>query len=135
VNTFTLHLRAATQYRRIDGVSAFVGADASGSFGLLAGHARFMTALHVGLARFRVGAQPWQYLAVPGAVLRFLDNELSIGARRFVIDSDFERISRTLKEVVLAEEADLHGIRRSLQELEQQLLKRLWQMGQEGRPG
>jgi F-type H+-transporting ATPase subunit epsilon len=135
MNTFTLHVRAATQYRRIDGVGAFIGEDASGSFGLLAGHARFMTALRVGLARFRVGTQAWQYLAVPGAVLRFLDNELSLGTRRFVIDSDYERISRTLHDVLLAEEADLHGIRRSLQEMEQELLKRLWQVSQEWRRG
>ncbi len=50
---------------------SFIGEDASGSFGLQAGHARFMTILEFGLARFRTAEADWQYLALPGALLYF----------------------------------------------------------------
>ena len=131
MNTFTVQLRAARDEQRIDGVTAFVGEDDSGSFGLLAGHARFMTALRFGLARLRVGDDPWQYLALPGALLYFADNVLTLTVRRYVIDSDYERISRTLHDELLAEEQQLRGVRHSLQAMEEQLLKRLWQVGRE----
>lgn len=129
VRSFTLYLRAATRSERIDGVTSFVGEDASGSFGLLAGHARFMTSLRFGLARFRVRQGAWQYLALPRALVYFRDNTLTLGARRYVLDSDYGRIGHTLQQELLAEEHELRDIRRSLQEMEEHLLKRLWQAG------
>lgn len=63
MNTFTLQLQSATQFERIEGVASFVGEDASGAFGILTGHARMLTALVFGLARYRVGADPWTFLA------------------------------------------------------------------------
>ena len=68
MNGFMLHLQSATQYERIDDATSFVGQDASGSFGLLAGHARFMTVLGFGLTRFRVAEQDWEFLALPGCL-------------------------------------------------------------------
>jgi F-type H+-transporting ATPase subunit epsilon len=129
VRPFTLHLLAATRYERVEGVTSFVGEDASGSFGLLAGHARFMASLRFGLARFRVGDGAWQYLALPRALIYFLDNELFLGTRRYVLDTDYERISHTLQQELMREEHELRDIRRSLREMEEQLLKRLWQTG------
>jgi len=55
MTAFTLLLQDATGAERIDGVEVFIGEDASGSFGILAGHARIMTTLVVGPARFRRG--------------------------------------------------------------------------------
>ena len=74
---FTLVLQDAAHTERINDVTSFVGEDASGSFGILTGHARMMTSLVFGLARFRIDENPWQYLALPGAVLYFRNNELS----------------------------------------------------------
>lgn len=54
-----MHLQSATQYERVDDVTSFVGEDGSGSFGILAGHARAMTLLSFGLARFRIGNDLW----------------------------------------------------------------------------
>ena len=45
MNGFTLELHDANHAQRVDDVVSFVGEDASGSFGLQAGHARFMTML------------------------------------------------------------------------------------------
>jgi F-type H+-transporting ATPase subunit epsilon len=120
MNTFMLNLFDTRHEQRITGVSSFIGEDASGCFGLQAHHARFMTTLVFGLARFRL-AEAWQYLALPGAVAYFNHNELTISTRHFLIDTNLERISQQL----LAEEENLHTTRESLHNLEQAMLKRI----------
>jgi hypothetical protein len=68
----TLHLQSAVRCERIDGVLSFVGSDASGSFGIQPGRARFMTVLDYGLSRFRDACTVrWQSsrLSRRGAVL------------------------------------------------------------------
>lgn len=133
---FVLHLQDANRHERIDGVTSFVGEDASGSFGLLPHHARFMTPLVYGLARFRVGKEDWQYLAVPGALLYFVDNELFVCTRRYLCDDNHERISQALREQLIAEEAALAGVKESLRRMEEEMLRRLWEMrrGEEASP-
>lgn len=66
MKTFHLQLYDTRQQQRIAGVRSFVGEDATGSFGILPGHARFMTILVFGMARFRLEDADWQYLAAPG---------------------------------------------------------------------
>jgi len=125
---FTLLLFDPNQSDRIESVTSFVGEDASGSFGILAGHGRFMTPLIFGLARYRVGDRPWQYLAVPGALLYFADNVLSISTRHYLIDDDYEKVSVMLTEQLLAEEQDLHAMKESLHRMEDAMLKRLYEV-------
>ncbi|WP_308367412.1 MULTISPECIES: hypothetical protein [unclassified Microbulbifer] len=134
MKTFSLQLLSATEQQRIDGVTSFVGEDASGSFGILAGHMRTMTALVFGLARFRRAEEGWQYLALPGGLLYFLDNQLQICARRYLIDSDYERISGLLQQQLLAEERGLHAMKESLRRMEESILRRLWEVGRQS-PG
>jgi F-type H+-transporting ATPase subunit epsilon len=129
VKSFNLHLQEATRAEKITGVTSFVGEDASGSFGILAGHSRMLTALVTGLARFRVGADAWQYLAMPGAVLYFKDNVLTLSTRRYLLDADYMRISQALQQQLLAEEEQLHAMKTSLHRMEESMLKRLWKMG------
>ena len=131
MKTFTLILQDATHTQRIEQVTSFVGEDASGSFGILAGHMRMMTSLVFGLARFRVGEETWQYLALPGAVIYFNDNELSLSTRRYLVDEDYERISIALHEKLLVEENELRELKKSLHNMEEEILKRLWEMGHE----
>jgi F-type H+-transporting ATPase subunit epsilon len=130
MNRFTLELHDATRRQRIDDVVSFVGEDTSGSFGLQAGHARFATVLTLGLARFRTERGDWQYVAMPGAVLYFSADRLWIGTRRFLLDSDYTRVSALLREQLLAEERALHETKTSLRRMEEELLRRLWQLGQ-----
>jgi F-type H+-transporting ATPase subunit epsilon len=129
MRTFTLHLEDAVRAERVDGVASFVGRDATGSFGILAGHARMLTVLEFGLARFRREEGPWEYLALPEAVLYFVDDDLTICTRRYLRDDDFDRISRDLDERLRVEEAELRGIKESVHRLQEELLRRLWQMG------
>ena len=131
MKTFSLQLQDATRGERFEGVSVFVGEDDSGSFNILAGHGRMMTTLVMGLARFRRGTGAWQYLAMPGAVLYFYDDVLTLSTRRYLRDDDYSRISSALQEQLLAEEEQLQLTRESLHRMEASLLKRLWQMGRQ----
>ena len=84
-----------------------------------------------GLARYRIADQAWQYLALPGAVLYFKDNELAIATRHYFRGNDYQQISALLTEQLLAEEEALHGMKDSLHRMEEEILKRLWQLGRE----
>jgi F-type H+-transporting ATPase subunit epsilon len=133
MKTFKLYLQDATHVERIDDVVSFVGEDASGSFGVLAEHARMMTSLVLGLARYRTHDRGWQFVAIPGALLYFVDNELYLSTRRYLRDDNYERISEQLQQQLVAEEAAMRGIKGSLRRLEEEMLKRLWQLRAEER--
>jgi F-type H+-transporting ATPase subunit epsilon len=130
---FTLQLFDSRQGERIEGVRSFVGEDPSGSFAILPHHTRFMTVLTFGLARFRVGSEEiWQYLALPGALLYFTDNTLTLACRHYLIDTDYEQISKRLADELLVEEEQLHEVKESLRRMEEAMLKRMWELGQQG---
>lgn len=131
VNTFVIHLQDATSYERIEGVESFVGTDASGSFGVQAGHERLMTSLVFGLARFRVAGEAWQYLALPRALLYVREGELYVSTRRFFRDSDYGRISDALSAQLRTEEEELKQVRDSLRRMEEEMFKRLWELSRE----
>ena len=132
MNTFTLLLQDAFRSERIDSVSSFVGEDGSGGFGILPDHSRLMTTLVIGMSRFRIGDSKWQYLAMPGAVLYFFNNVLTLSTRRYLRDDDYMRISAALHEQILVEEERLQATRTSLRRMEESLLKRLWDLGRKG---
>ena len=128
VNTFVLHLQDAISYERVEGVESFVGTDASGSFGVQAGHERFMTSLVFGLARYRVAGEPWQYVALPRALLYVRQGEVYLSARRYFRDSDYRRMSEALTAQLRTEENELQQVRESLRRMEEQMFKRLWEL-------
>ena len=129
MKSFTLLLLDATHSEEISNVTSFVGEDATGSFGILAGHARMMTSVVTGLARFRVGVDAWRYLAMPGGVLYFNENVLRVSTRHYLLDDDYMRISQELQQQLLDEEQKLHAIKQSLHRMEEEVFKRLWEMG------
>jgi len=132
MKTFVLHLQSATQYERIEEVISFIGEDDSGSFGLLAGHARLMTLLRFGLAWFRTSDNRRHYLALPGAVLYFVNGQLYLNTRRYLRDMDYKRVASALREQLLVEEENLSGMKESLHRLEEEMFKRLWKMRRGG---
>lgn len=131
MKTFTLILRDATHVERFQDVTSLVAEDASGSFGILAGHERMMTILVFGLARFRLRETAWRYLALPGGVLYAVGDEVSISTRRFLIGEDYENISAALQEQLLLEESNLKALKKSLHSMDQEVLQRMWAMGRE----
>lgn len=131
MSTFTLRLLAADRTEIIENVTSFTGEDKSGSFGLLARHERFMTALTFGLARLLLADGSHEYLGFPGGLLYFVDNELRISTRRYLRDTDVERIAQSLTRELLEEEQALIETRHKLHRLEAEMLRRLAQLGME----
>jgi F-type H+-transporting ATPase subunit epsilon len=124
---YALLLQDATTVQRIDGVHAFSARDRSGSFTIWAGHAPLMTVLDFGLARFRCTDDTWRYLALPGGVLYFRDDTLTLSARRFYHSDDYATIEASLAERLRVEEDALHCTRTSLRRMEEEVLKRLYE--------
>lgn len=125
---FALVVQDATHIERFDHVVSFVGWDDSGSMGILADHERFMTVLSWGLARFQATDGAWQYLALPGGLLYFVENTATISTRRFLRDDDADRISLALEEQLSVEEDNLRAMKQSLSRLEEEMFKRLWRI-------
>lgn len=134
MRTFVVELCDATHQQRFEAVESFVGEDASGSFGILPRHQRMMTALVMGMARLRLRGH-WRYLAVPEAMLYFRDGVLQINCRHYLLDDDYQRISRALHDQLLREEEKLQHMKHSLYQMEEALLKRLWALGHHGAQG
>lgn len=133
MKTFTLKLQDATHGEEISGVTSFVAEESAGSFGILAGHGRLMATLGIGLARFRIGGERWVYLALPGGVVYFHDNLLTLSTRRYLLDEDYLRISQTLQQQLGVEEERLQGMKASLHRMEEEVLKQLWALGRQER--
>lgn len=129
---FIMHLQSATQYERIEQVTTFVGEDVSGSFGILAGHNRMMTSLLFGLARFRTEEDEWEFLALPGGMLYFVENELFLNTRRYLRGTDYAGIAKALEQQLRSEEALLRDLKESMHRLEEEMFKRLWSLGRGG---
>ena len=129
MTTFTLHLQSATQYTRVEGVESFVARDASGAFGVLARHERMMTVLGYGLARFRTAEGDWHYLALPGGLAYFVDGELLLSARRYVLGDDFRTVAAAVDSTLMAEDSALRSLKENVTRLEREIVRRLWRLG------
>ena len=132
MNTFTLHLRDILHTRDVEDVISFVGEDATGSFGIMAGHERMITALVYGLARYRTADEALHYLMLPGGLVYFEDNRLYLAARRLFEEDDLERIVGEMEMTLRDEEEGLLALKESLRRLEEEMLRRLWWL--ESRP-
>jgi len=126
---FTVQLQSAVQCERLEGVVSFVGEDASGSFGLMKGHGRFVTTLTFGLAQLGYDDGRRDYLALPEAVAYFDGDQLTISARRYLRGVDYTRISEVLRDEMVQEEQILGEFKHSLEQMERAMMLRLWRIG------
>lgn len=126
---FLVLLQSATQCERLEQVVSFVGEDASGSFGLMRGHGRFVTSLVFGMARLRYLDGRPEYLALPEAVACFDRDVLTLSSRRYLRDADYLRISQRLRDELVQEENKLVELKHSLEQMERAMMVRLWQLG------
>jgi F-type H+-transporting ATPase subunit epsilon len=131
MKTFSLQIYDARHSDTIENVVSFIGEDTSGSFGILADHARFMTILNVGLARYCLEDGIWRYLAFPGAVLYFRDNTMFISTRLYLQDDDYTNISTLLLKQLDNEQGEIASIKESLRIMENNLLKRMWEINRD----
>lgn len=126
--SFALHIHDTEHSQNFEEVASFVGEDQSGHFGLLSGHARFMTSLIMGLARFKQTDGEWTYIATSGTLLYFENNRLTLSTRHFVVDRDYTRISLVLEQQIAEEERLLAQQKQSLRRMEEAVLRRLWEL-------
>jgi F-type H+-transporting ATPase subunit epsilon len=128
MNSFQLVLRGSSHSQNINSVTSFVGEDSSGSFGIEADHARMMTSLVFGLARFKTETGPWQYLALPGAILYFVGNKLILNTRRYLLSENYEDITQALLDTLAKEEEELATMKHNLRKIEAHILKQMLEM-------
>lgn len=128
MKTFRLQLMSMTRFESVPDVVRFAGRDAAGNFGILANAYRRMTVLVFGLAHFQDAAGRVEYLALPGGLLYFADNELRIATTNFVRSSGLEEISAALDRQLRQEESELHDIKQSLHRLDEEVLKRMYEL-------
>ncbi len=135
MKTFNLYLYSSTQFEQFNNVTSFIGEDSSGSFGVLSGHARMITCLKYGLARIRYDQNKEEYIAVPGGILYFADNTLKIAVRYYFRHDDYLKIAAELDKQLSTEETDIVNIRETLHRLDENVLRRLWELKREGKYG
>ncbi|ATG90612.1 F0F1 ATP synthase subunit epsilon [Methylomonas koyamae] len=122
---FSLTLFDSRGVEYFEQVGQFVGADADGSFGILPGHVGMVALLRYGLARFRDQAGAWHYLALPGGVLRFSENRMTLTAVRYFLGDDPDAICELLAAEMARIDSEVHRARATLTEIERSLLRRL----------
>lgn len=130
MNYFSVNLFDSRGTNHFDRVTQFIGADDHGSFGMLAGHIHTVILLRYGLARFTDHQGTWHYLALPGGVLRFCNNQLSITTVRYFLGDDRERICQRLTEEMEHTDSEIRTAKATLSEIERSLLRRLTQLSQ-----
>jgi F-type H+-transporting ATPase subunit epsilon len=128
MKTFRLQLMSMTRSEVIPDVIRFTGRDAAGSFGILANASRRMTVLVFGLAHFLNASEETEYLALPGGLLYFSNNELRVATTNFVRSSSLEEISSVLDLQLREQESELRDIKQSLHRLDEEILKRMYEL-------
>lgn len=122
---FTLLLSDARSSARFEQVAHFIGADETGSFGILPRHAECVAVLRYGLARFAGADGQWQYLALPGAVLHFHADTLHLMAERYFLGTERAALVAQMTAALQAEDSELRSMRATLDDIERTLLRRL----------
>ena len=133
MNTFSLTLIDTAEMTRFEKVRQFIASDTDGSFGILAGHAHTVALLRYGLARFSDDSGIWRYLALPGGVLRFAGNELTITTVRYFLGIDPDAICADLEAAMQQTDSEVHRSRAALSEIEHSLIKRLADLSNQSR--
>jgi F-type H+-transporting ATPase subunit epsilon len=124
-----MEIQSAKSVERFTDIVGFQGRDSSGAFGVLANAERRMTVLSFGLHSFRYQDHTVEYLALPGGLLYFRDNELLITTQNYVRDRDMKTITLSLQKEIHASEAALQDTKRSLRRLDDEIIRRLSRLG------
>lgn len=135
MNGFRLSLLDSRGVERFEGVRQFIGADGSGAFGILAGHEALVAVLRYGLARFEDASGVWRYAALPGGILRFRDNALSIAAVRYFLGDEPAALVERLAAEMARDDSELSVARQTLVKIDRSLLRRLADLGGGGGHG
>lgn len=72
----------------LDGIESLRAEDASGDFGIKAGHSDLVTVIDAGVIRWRAPKSGWTYCVIRGGVLTVTGGELVSVACRFAVVGD-----------------------------------------------
>lgn len=126
-----LHLQSPQRADRTEGVVAFQGTDASGSFSIWPRHERLVTILSRGLCSARLTDGGELLIALPGAVAYFLGNELRIAARYYECGTDAHALRAALQARMMEEGPQVARAHAAIVRLEHQLVRQLWLAAQD----
>ncbi len=129
---FSLALLDNRGSAHFDNVTHFIAADADGSFGVMAGHMHMLAILRYGLARFCDTTGAWHFLALPGGVLRFFNNSLTVSTVRYFLGDDRDQICQQLVDEMAQLDSEVHTARATLSEIERSLVRRLAELSNRG---
>ncbi len=97
-----MRLRIVTPFQIVvdeDRVRALRAEDASGSFGILPGHADFLTSLSISVVSWKVAGGAQRFCAVRRGVLSVAGGrEIAIATREAIPGDDFARLAETVLE-------------------------------------
>lgn len=128
MNVFKMYLQSSNQYEIIENVAGFVGEDDSGKFGIMANHVRMMTCLKYGLSKFVHEDLTEEYIAMPGGIIYFVNNELFVNTRRYYRGKDYNKIADILTNKLRMEENTIATLKESLSRLDENILQRIWEL-------
>ena len=128
MRTFRLELLDSQGADRFAAVRQFIATDASGSFGIQAGHEPMVAVLRYGLARFEDEGEQWHYAALPGGVLRFAGNCLTVATVHYFLGQERDTLLQQLTAEMARTDSDIARARTTLTEIEHSLLRRLGEM-------
>lgn len=128
MKTFVLELQSCSRSEEIVDVISFVGEDASGSFGIMAGHDWMMTSLQFGLSWFRHNNGEIEYLAMPGGLLHFINNRLLINTRSYLRSFNYQEIAASLDQKLNEENQNISELKNILHNLDKGILEHLLEM-------
>lgn len=128
MKTFALELLDSHGADRFAAVRQFVAADASGSFGILAGHEAMVAVLRYGLARFEDDEGIWRYAALPGGTLRFASSRLTLATVHYFLGEERGALLERLTAEMARSDSDIARARATLTEIEHSLVRRLGEL-------
>jgi F-type H+-transporting ATPase subunit epsilon len=100
--------------------------DETGAFGILPGHARFVTTLPISVVSWRDAAGGEHHVAVRGGVLIVGDDDaVEIATRQAIREDDLDALERKLEEVFLREMTDDEKARTAARRLHLATMRRI----------
>ncbi len=119
-----------------DDVVSLRAEDASGSFGVLPGHADLLTVLDIGVASWRHADGRLGHCAVRGGVLRVAGGQtVEIATREAILGDDLEQLESTVVARLREREEAERSAHSREQQLELQALRQIMRYLQPGQAG
>ncbi len=112
----------------LTGIVALSAEDASGSFTLLPGHMALLTILAPGLVRLRYESGALEFVGQPGSLLRVEAGKTTVTTRRLFRGEDAEAVLELMRRQLADEESRLLSTRATLKHMEDEVLRRIFEM-------